>query len=135
MRLAQVPKDLISSRWRLHRSRGCNSRVLLYRMRSITPTNDAFPARRDAWRTMATLLPYLWEFKARVILALSFLTAAKLANVGVPLLMKQIVDALDAKTAVLVLPLALRVMSGLLRLSPNFFADCRAMVFGRVPNR
>jgi len=108
---------------------------LLYRMRSITPTNDAFPARRDAWRTMATLLPYLWEFKARVILALSFLTAAKLANVGVPLLMKQIVDALDAKTAVLVLPLALLVMYGLLRLSTTLFAELRDIVFVRVTKR
>jgi len=104
-------------------------------MRSITPTNDAFPARRDAWRTMATLLPYLWEFKARVILALSFLTAAKLANVGVPLLMKQIVDALDAKTAVLVLPLALLVMYGLLRLSTTLFAELRDIVFVRVTKR
>ena len=67
-------------------------------MRSISPTNDPFPraAMRGArWRT---LLPYLWEFKGRVILALAFLIAAKLANVGVPLVMKQIVDALDAKT-------------------------------------
>jgi ATP-binding cassette, subfamily B, heavy metal transporter len=104
-------------------------------MRSITPTNDAFPARRDAWRTMATLLPYLWEFKVRVILALSFLTAAKLANVGVPLLMKQIVDALDAKTAVLVLPLALLVMYGLLRLSTTLFAELRDIVFVRVTKR
>src|SRR3954453_12126989 len=104
-------------------------------MRSITPTNDAFPARRDAWRTMATLLPYLWEFKERVILALSFLTAAKLANVGVPLLMKQIVDALDAKTAVLVLPLALLVMYGLLRLSTTLFAELRDIVFVRVTKR
>src|SRR3954464_8629423 len=135
MRLAQVPKDLISSRWRLHRSRGCNSRVLLYRMRSITPTNDAFPARRDAWRTMATLLPYLWEFKVRVILALSFLTAAKLANVGVPRILKQIVDALDAKTAVLVLPLALLIMYGLLRLSTTLFAELRDIVFVRVTKR
>src|SRR3954462_11975765 len=104
-------------------------------MRSITPTNDAFPARRDAWRTMATLLPYLWEFKARVILALSFLTAAKLANVGVPLLMKQIVDALDAKTAVLVLPLVLLIGYGLLRLSTTLFAELRDIVFVRVSKR
>src|SRR6476620_3258566 len=104
-------------------------------MRSITPTNDAFPARRDAWRTMATLLPYLWEFKARVILALSFLVAAKLANVGVPLVMKQIVDALDAKTAVLMLPLALLITYGLLRLSTTLFAELRDIVFVRVTKR
>src|SRR5690242_3524964 len=104
-------------------------------MRSISPTNDAFPARRDAWRTMATLLPYLWEFKARVILALSFLTAAKLANVGVPLLMKRVVDSLDARSAVLVLPLALLIGYGLLRLSTTLFAELRDIVFVRVTKR
>jgi ATP-binding cassette subfamily B protein len=87
------------------------------------------------WQTLRTLLPYLLEFKGRVILALSFLTAAKLANVGVPLLMKQIVDSLDAKTAVLVLPVALLVIYGLLRLSTTLFAELRDIVFVRVTNR
>jgi ATP-binding cassette subfamily B protein len=87
------------------------------------------------WQTLRTLLPYLLEFKGRVILALSFLTAAKLANVGVPLLMKQIVDALDAKTAVLVLPVALLVIYGLLRLSTTLFAELRDIVFVRVTKR
>jgi len=104
-------------------------------MRPLAPGNDPFPPRRDAWRTIRTLLPYLLEFKGRVILALSFLTAAKLANVGVPLLMKQIVDALDAKTAVLVLPLALLITYGLLRLSTTLFAELRDIVFVRVTKR
>ena len=104
-------------------------------MRPLTPGNDPFPPRRDAWRTIRTLLPYLLEFKGRVILALSFLTAAKVANVGVPLLMKQIVDALDAKTAVLMLPLALLVTYGLLRLSTTLFAELRDIVFVRVTKR
>ena len=104
-------------------------------MRSISPTNDPFPSRRDTWRTVRTLLPYLWEFKGRVILALTFLTAAKLANVGVPLLMKQIVDALDAKTTVLVLPLVLLIGYGLLRLSTTLFAELRDIVFVRVTKR
>jgi ATP-binding cassette subfamily B protein len=104
-------------------------------MRPLAPGNDPFPPRRDAWRTIRTLLPYLLEFKGRVILALSFLTAAKLANVGVPLLMKQIVDALDAKTAVLMLPLALLITYGLLRLSTTLFAELRDIVFVRVTKR
>ena len=104
-------------------------------MRPLAPGNDPFPPRRDAWRTIRTLLPYLLEFKGRVILALSFLTAAKLANVGVPLLMKQIVDALDAKAAVLILPLALLITYGLLRLSTTLFAELRDIVFVRVTKR
>jgi ABC-type transport system involved in Fe-S cluster assembly fused permease/ATPase subunit len=104
-------------------------------MRSISPTSDPFPPRREAWRTFRTLLPYLLEYKGRVTLALCFLSAAKLANVGVPLLMKQIVDALDSKTAVLVLPVALLVVYGLLRLSTTLFAELRDIVFVRVTKR
>jgi len=90
---------------------------------------------RNDWAVIRSLLPYLWEFKWRVGLALSFLVAAKLANVGVPLLMKQIVDSLDSRQAVLVLPLALLVMYGLLRLSTTLFAELRDVVFVRVAKR
>ncbi|MFM7706169.1 MAG: metal ABC transporter permease, partial [Rubrivivax sp.] len=51
-------------------------------------------ARRGDWATLARVLPYLWRYRWRVGLALGFLVAAKLANVGVPLLLKQLVDAL-----------------------------------------
>ena len=78
------------------------------------------------------LLPYLWEFKGRVIVALIFLTAAKLANVGVPLVLKEIVDSLDATHAVLTLPLALLAAYGALRLSTTLFAELRDVVFVRV---
>ncbi len=78
------------------------------------------------------LLPYLWEFKGRVIVALIFLTAAKLANVGVPLVLKEIVDSLDATHAVLMLPLALLAAYGALRLSTTLFAELRDVVFVRV---
>jgi ATP-binding cassette subfamily B protein len=104
-------------------------------MRPLATSNDPFPPRREAWRTIRTLLPYLLEYKGRVIVALAFLTAAKLANVGVPLLMKRIVDALDASTAVLVLPFALLVIYGLLRLSTTLFAELRDVVFVRVTKR
>jgi ATP-binding cassette subfamily B protein len=100
------------------------------------PISDPQPyAPRGGWKTIRTLLPYLLEFKGRVILALSFLVAAKLANVGVPLVMKRIVDALDAKTAVVVLPLALLLMYGLLRASNTVFAELRDIVFVRVSKR
>jgi ATP-binding cassette subfamily B protein len=104
-------------------------------MRPVLTSNLQPLAPREGWRTIRTLLPYLWEFKGRVILALSFLVAAKLANVGVPLVMKQIVDALDAKTAVLVLPLALLLLYGALRASNTLFAELRDIVFVRVTKR
>jgi len=91
--------------------------------------------RVGGWNAIGTLLPYLWEFKGRVILALTFLTAAKVANVGVPLVMKEIVDALDAKTAVIVLPLVLLLLYGLLRASNTLFAELRDIVFVRVTRR
>jgi len=91
--------------------------------------------RAGGWHTIRTLLPYLWEFKARVILALAFLVAAKVANVGVPLVMKEIVDALDVKTALIVLPLALLVLYGVLRASNTMFAELRDIVFVRVSRR
>ncbi len=65
------------------------------------------PTRRAGWRTVALLLPYLWEFRGRVAVALVFLVAAKLANVSVPLVLKEVVDALDPTRAALVLPFML----------------------------
>ena len=90
---------------------------------------------RGDWRVVRMLLPYLLEFKGRVALALTFLAAAKVANVGVPLVMKGIVDSLDTQTAVLVLPFSLLVMYGLLRLSTTLFAELRDIVFVRVAKR
>ena len=52
---------------------------------------------RSDWTTLKKLLPYVWQWRWRVGVALSFLVAAKLANVGVPLVLKQLVDALDLK--------------------------------------
>ena len=91
--------------------------------------------RRREWRNVALLLPYLWEFKGRVAIALTLLIFAKLANVGVPLVMKDIVDRLDASSAALALPLALLVMYGALRLSTTLFAELRDLVFVRVTQR
>jgi ABC-type transport system involved in Fe-S cluster assembly fused permease/ATPase subunit len=81
------------------------------------------------------LLPYLWEFKWRVVVALVFLSVAKLANVGVPLVLKEVVDALDPSRAAVVLPLALLVAYGALRLSTTLFAELRDVVFVRVTQR
>src|SRR5215510_8883057 len=87
------------------------------------------------WNTIRALLPYLWEFKGRVIVALSFLVTAKLANVGVPLVMKEIVDGLGSRQAAAVLPLSLLIVYGALRASNTLFAELRDIVFVRVARR
>ena len=96
---------------------------------------ESLPRSRNDWQTLRTLLPYLMEFKGRVALALAFLVTAKLANVGVPLVMKQIVDALSVKQAVLVLPLTLLLMYGVLRAANTLCAELRDIVFVRVTKR
>ncbi len=96
---------------------------------------SAAPKRRSEWRALGMLLPYLWEFRFRVAVALAFLIGAKLANVGVPLILKEVVDSLDAQTAVLVLPLALLAAYGILRFSTTLFAELRDLVFVRVTQR
>ena len=96
---------------------------------------DANRSRSRDWATIRTLLPYLWEYKGRVILALACLTAAKLANVGVPLVLKHIVDSLSGTQQVLVLPVALLVAYGFLRLSTTLFTELRELLFSRVTQR
>ena len=54
-------------------------------------------AHRSDWQTLAKLLPYLWRYRWRVGIALGFLVAAKVANVGVPVLLKTLVDRLAPK--------------------------------------
>ncbi|MEP7085310.1 MAG: ABC transporter ATP-binding protein/permease, partial [Betaproteobacteria bacterium] len=91
--------------------------------------------RSRDWATVRTLLPYLWEYRGRVVLAMVCLIAAKLANVGVPLLLKQIVDSLSGPQQALVLPVALLVGYGALRLSTTLFTELRELLFSRVTQR
>ena len=101
-----------------------------------TPDRVAGAARGD-WQTVRTLLPYLLAYKGRVLFALACLIAAKLANVGVPLLLKRIVDGLTLPPAgqVLVLPVALLVAYGVLRLSTTGFTELREFLFAKVTQR
>jgi ABC-type multidrug transport system fused ATPase/permease subunit len=87
------------------------------------------PARGGDWRVIGRLLPYVWAYRRRVVVAMTALVAAKLANVGVPILMKTIVDSLDARTATLSVPLALLAAYGLLRLSTTAFTEIREYLF------
>ncbi len=93
------------------------------------------PAKGGDWRTIGTLLPYLWAYKGRVVAAIVALIAAKVANVGVPVLLKKIVDDLDPATAMLAIPLALLVAYGILRLSTTFFTELREYLFAKVTQR
>ena len=118
-------------------------------MRSRASTADSYPAPavkagspavpvppRSDWATLKRLFPYLWEYKWRALAALTFMLGAKLANVGVPLLLKDLVDSLSLKPgdvqAVLVVPLALLVAYGLLRLSTTLFTELRELVFAKA---
>jgi ABC-type transport system involved in Fe-S cluster assembly fused permease/ATPase subunit len=98
-------------------------------------TDARAPARAADWRALATLLPYLWEYRWRVLVAMVFLVSAKLANVAVPLVMKQVVDRLDPTIAVLTVPAALLATYGLLRFSTTLFAELRDVMFVRVTQR
>ena len=81
------------------------------------------------------LLPYLWEFRGRVLLALVFLVSAKLANITVPFVMKRIVDGLTGPAALVAVPVALLAAYGLLRLSSTVFNELRDVVFVKVAQR
>jgi ABC-type transport system involved in Fe-S cluster assembly fused permease/ATPase subunit len=101
---------------------------------------------RSGWATLGTLLPYLWRFRGRIALALAFMVAAKVANVGVPIVLKRIVDTFDpaaggtaagattsaGAAAMLAVPLGLVIGYGLLRLSTTLFTELRELVFARV---
>ena len=109
--------------------------------RTLPPIPDA-PANqgtRNDWGTLKTLLPYLWAYKWRMSLALVFLIGAKMANVGVPLILKRLIDTLTATVtqpqAIVALPLALLVAYGALRLSTTVFTELREFVFARVTQR
>lgn len=91
------------------------------------------------WATIQSLLPYLWQYKLRVIFALAMLVAAKLANVGVPVILKQLIDSMTPSVAeparVLVLPVALLLAYGALRLGMTVFNELREFIFARVTQR
>ena len=89
--------------------------------------------QRNDLDTIRSLLPFLWEYRGRVLLAMSALILAKIASVGVPLVLKHIVDALDSsKHQQLILPVVLLVAYGLLRVSGSLFNELRDAVFARV---
>ncbi|MGV7235297.1 MAG: ABCB family ABC transporter ATP-binding protein/permease [Nitrosomonadaceae bacterium] len=102
----------------------------------MRPTRLEKPSvNRNDWRTIRSLLPYLWEFKGRVSLALLLLVMAKLASVGVPLVLKEVVDVLDQPQDMLVLPVLLVMGYGVLRLCSTLFGEIRDAIFAKVTQR
>ena len=103
------------------------------------PAVDPKALPRNDWATLRTLFPYLWVYKWRVMAAMAALIGAKLANVGVPLVLKKLIDALavnpSSPHALLVLPLGALVAYGLLRLSTTVFTELREFLFSRVTQR
>ena len=93
------------------------------------------PGRGD-WRVIRDLLPYLLEYRFRVVIALSCLIAAKVANLGIPIVMKELIDSLDIKAnspqALLVVPLGIILAYGLLRISASLFTELREALFAKV---
>ena len=89
------------------------------------------------WRVVKLLLPYLFEFKARIFLALSCLVLTKIASVYLPFILKDIVDILDTQqeNRVYLVPFALVGAYGLVRLTIVLFAEIRDTLFGRVTER
>ena len=108
-------------------------------MRHHGETSSAAPGQGGQvgdWHTLQRLLPYLWQYKWRVGLALAFMVGAKLANVGVPVLLKRLVDAMSLQPgdtrALLVVPVALLLTYGGLRLATSAFTELRELVFAKA---
>ena len=101
------------------------------------PSPQGVPSKQRSDReTVKRLLPYLWTYKWRVLAALTFMVGAKLANVSVPLLLKDLIDAMSFKPndpqSVLVVPVAMLVTYGVLRLSVSAFTELRELVFAKA---
>lgn len=100
-----------------------------------SPVSSGVPAHSQ-WRTLGRLVPYLWAYKWRVLAAIALMVAAKSANVGVPLLLKQLIDTLDVPAgdarALLVVPVGLLLAYGALRFGNSLFNELRELVFAKA---
>jgi ATP-binding cassette subfamily B protein len=102
---------------------------------STAPADTVLQERSDG-RTLQRLLPYLWTYKWRVIIALGFMVGAKLANVSVPILLKDLIDTMTLKpgdpAAVLIVPASLLLAYGALRLTTSAFTELRELIFAKA---
>ena len=97
---------------------------------------DSKPSQGSDWKVIRDLIPYLLEYKFRVAIALACLVAAKVTNLGIPILLKRLIDDLniraDSPQALLLVPVGLILAYGLLRMSASLFAELREFLFARV---
>ncbi|MBT8128329.1 MAG: ABC transporter ATP-binding protein/permease [Gammaproteobacteria bacterium] len=94
-------------------------------------TSKPHSDRKD-WQNLNRLFPFVWDYRGRVVIALVCLVLSKLAVVGMPLVLKEIIDGLDSENGVLVLPIVLLMAYGVLRLASSLFNELRDAVFARV---
>ena len=105
-------------------------------------SGNATELDRVDWSSLKQLLPYLSEFKGRIVLAVLCLVGAKVASVGLPFILKRVVDQLNSAEAngspeamVVLVPLALLVAYGMVRFANVLFGELRDTIFGRVTER
>ncbi len=102
-------------------------------MHPVAKRTDTPPPASSSWTNLRKMLPYIWEYRGRVLAALAALIVSKLAMVGVPLVLKEIVDTLDVEPGqLLYLPIGLLIAYGLLRLVNSAFNELRDVIFARV---
>ena len=95
-------------------------------------TEKANSNRKD-WYNIRQMLPFVWAYKGRVLVALGCLVISKLAMVGIPIVLKYIVDALDTDPGqVAVLPVVFLLAYGALRFINSGFNELRDAIFARV---
>lgn len=89
------------------------------------------------WRVIKSLIPYLFEFKLRISIAMACLVLTKIASVYLPFILKDLVDTLEQQKtdAMVLVPFGLIAAYGLVRLSTVIFAEIRDTLFGRVTER
>jgi ATP-binding cassette subfamily B protein len=99
----------------------------------MKPTHTgAAPAHRNDIQTFRSLLPYIWQFKGRVLLAVGCLVMAKIASVVIPIYLKDIVDQLSLPATLIALPIAALLGYGFARLAGSVFGELRDALFARV---
>ncbi len=107
-----------------------------YRPGSSAPLSSGAGRQRTDWRVIKDLLPYLLEHRIRVTLAIACLIAAKFANLGVPIVLKDLIDAMNLKPGslqtYLIVPAGLILAYGALRLSASLFSELRELLFAKV---
>ncbi|TCT10444.1 ABCB family ABC transporter ATP-binding protein/permease [Paralcaligenes ureilyticus] len=97
----------------------------------LTHTGPA-PKNRNDIKTIKSILPYIWQFKGRVLLALACLVTAKIASVILPIYLKEVVDTLSLPATRIILPVAALLGYGFARLASSVFGELRDALFARV---